>query len=200
LSGGKQSRGKLTYLRYLLYLLPVILIVLGYVGLIYYTGEPTPFTIVTGTSMQPTILAGSIAVLDHIPFDQLKLGEIIVFTPAEALSGSCDSAAGPSLTSEANGAPCFVIHRIVNITTGPNGQEEITTKGDNNPMSYYMIDYPIYQSQYVGVVVLQLPIAGYATQPPYNEYIGLLLAGLFIFELVHGREPQKKATQVASPS
>lgn len=187
----EKPRRKLSYLRYLLYLLPIILIILGYFTLVYASGEATPFTIVTGTSMQPTILAGSIAVLWRVPFNQLKIGEIIVFAPPVALAGGCDSSAGPSLTSEANGAPCFVIHRIVSISNA-SGQIVITTKGDNNPGSFQGIDYPIYESQYVGVVVLQLPIAGYVTQPPYNEYLGVILLGMFIFELFNGRDSKKE--------
>jgi signal peptidase I len=189
LSQGKPSKAR--YLRYFLYLLPVLLIVVGYLGLIVASGEPTPFTIVTGESMQPTVLAGSIAILWHTPFNQLKIGDLIVFTPPEALGGGCDSTAGPSLTSEASGAPCFVIHRIVKISNS-TGQEFLTTKGDNNPGSLFGIDYPIYQSQYVGQVVLQLPIAGYITQPPYNEYLGVVLLGLFIFELFSGRDTKKQ--------
>ncbi len=170
--------------------MPVILIVIGYAGLVIASGEPTPFTIVTGISMQPTLLAGSIAVLWHVPFNQLHAGEIIVFTPPESVGVKCQSSAGPSLTSESTGFPCFVIHRIVNISYS-NGQEVITTKGDNNDQSFEGIDFPVYQSQYIGVVVMQLPVAGYITQPPYNEYAGIILLALFIYELFSGRDSKK---------
>jgi signal peptidase I len=186
-----KPKSKLSYLRYLIYLLPVVLVILGYVTLVYTSGESTPFTIVTGTSMRPTLLPGTIAMLWHTPFDQLTVGDIIVFTPAEAVGVPCQSSSGPSFSSEAN-LPCFVIHRIVNISTDSAGQEVIMTKGDSNPSSYQGIDYPIYQSQYIGQVVLQFPMAGYVTQPPYNEIIGVVLLGLFIFELFRGREPSKK--------
>jgi signal peptidase I len=187
----RKRKSKLFYLHYLIYLMPVALVILGYVALIYSSGETTPFTIVTGISMQPTILPGSIAMLWHTPFDQLKIGEIIVFTPPESVGGVCDSSSGPSFSSEAN-LPCFVIHRIVSISNDGSGQEFMTTKGDNNTASFQGIDYPIYESQYIGQVVLQFPIAGYATQPPYNEALGVILLGLFLVELFRGRESSTK--------
>jgi signal peptidase I len=176
-------------------LIPILIIVLGYFTISFATGEPSPFTIVTGTSMQPTILAGSVAMLDKIPFDQLVIGEVIVFTPPVAASGNCDSTPGPTLTQEAIGAPCFVIHRIVDIQD-TNGQRMIKTKGDNNPGSIPGIDFWINQTMYVGVVVFQLPVAGYITQPPYNEYLGSLLLALFVVELFWERKAKLQTKPV----
>jgi signal peptidase I len=193
-----KPKSRLRYLRYLIYLVPIFLIIFGYLAISYVTNEPSPFTIVTGTSMTPTILAGSIAMIDKVPFDQLKVGEVIVFTPPIASSGTCDSGPGPSLTQESYGAPCFVIHRIVDITN-ISGQRMIKTKGDNNSGSIPGIDFWINESMYVGMVILQLPIAGYVTQPPYNEYLGGLLLVLFVIELFWERK-SNNSSKVAKQS
>lgn len=187
------NRSRFRFLRYLVYLIPIFLIIFGYFAISFATSEPSPFTIVTGTSMTPTILAGSIAMIDKVPFNQLKVGEVIVFTPPDALNGNCDSAPAGSLTQEAIGAPCFVIHRIVEITHTSTGVREIRTKGDNNSYSIPGIDYWIFQSMYVGMVILQLPVAGYVTQPPYNEILGGVLLVLFVVELFW----EKRATASA---
>jgi signal peptidase I len=196
---------KSNYLRYLIYLLPIFLIVAGYFAITLATGEPSPFTIVTGSSMNPTIIPGSIAMIDKVPFDQLKKGEIIVFVPPVAQSGKCDSSPPRVLTQDAGIIPCFVIHRIIEITTGPNGERMIMTKGDNNPGPIQNIDYWITQSMYIGMVIYQLPIAGYVTQPPYNFYLGSVLVALFAIEILWEASGSKKSKEkstekVSSPA
>ncbi|MDG6996770.1 MAG: S26 family signal peptidase [Nitrososphaerota archaeon] len=181
------KKSPLRYLRLLFYLVPVALLLLGYASITVVTGESYPFTIVTGTSMQPTILPGSVAVIDKVPFDQLKVGEVIVFVPQLALLYPCDGSPGASLTSESP-VPCYVIHRIVAITTDSHGNRIIETKGDNNPGSIPYIDTNINSSMYVGEVVMQFPLAGYITEQPYNEYIALVILGALVGELYFERK------------
>ncbi len=179
---GNSKKGR-RYLSYLIYLVPIAIILLGYAALIVATGESEPFTIVSGGSMQPTILPGSIEMISKTPFNQLKVGDVIVFTPLEALLSpeACQSGAPPTLVTDAN-IPCFVIHRIVNISTDAQGERILTTKGDNNqisicggPGSIVTIDCDINESMYVGQVILQFPIAGYVTQYPYNVTVATLI-------------------------
>jgi signal peptidase I len=171
------------YLGYLVYLLPIAIIVLGYFAVVVATGESEPFTIVTGTSMEPTIMPASIALIDNVPFNKLKLGEVIVFVPQVAEGSACD--AGPPLTSPSSetSIPCYVIHRIVSIQTLDNGSRILTTKGDNNPYSYPGIDTNITETMYKGMVVLQFPVIGYVTFPPYNEYLAFLIIVVLIAEI-----------------
>jgi signal peptidase I len=92
--------------RYLLYLGPIIAIAGGYGLLALATQEASPFTVVTGTSMQPTILPGSVALIDKVPFSQLKKGDIIVFSPQEAKLLPCDATPSSNLIEESS-VPCF---------------------------------------------------------------------------------------------
>ncbi|MHB8567891.1 MAG: signal peptidase I [Nitrososphaerales archaeon] len=194
MSDNFQKRSRLRYLRYLLYLIPIVAIVVGYGGIIVYTGEWYPFTIVIGPSMQPTILPGSVAVIEKVPFNQLKIGDIIVFEPQEALLFSCQSTTSNSLIRETN-IPCFVIHRIVKITNESNGNMTVETKGDNNGYSIPLIDTGINSSMYIGKVVLQFPVAGYITTSPTNEIIAfVILAALATQVLFERRQNQKKET------
>lgn len=169
--------------KYLHYLLPLIFLILGYVAVIATTGERDPFTIVTGTSMEPTIMPGSIAIIRDVPFNTLMVGEVIVFMPQVAESTPCDT--GPPSASPVSEAatPCYVIHRIISIRTLANGSMIVTTKGDNNPTSYVGIDTNITQSMYVGMVILQFPIIGDLSFAPYNQYTALLLFTFLVAQI-----------------
>ncbi len=194
-----KKKSKLRYLRYLIYLSPILAVFVGYAAISVVTNESLPFTIVTGTSMQPTILAGSVAVIDKVPFNQLKIGDVIVFVPLLAESNACDSGPTPTLTSEAQ-VPCYVIHRIVSITN-VNGKMIVTTKGDNNVASIPFIDMDINSSMYVGKVVFEIPVAGYVTEAPYNYFIALFIFVLLISEFFWERNAPKDAkTEIASSS
>jgi signal peptidase I len=193
MSSGKQIA---RYLHYLIYFVPIVVIIGGYGLLTVATQENFPFTIVTGTSMQPTILPGSVALIDKVPFDQLQTGNIIVFAPTLSKMFPCDTSSAPSLTSETS-VPCFVIHRIVNIQSAGTGNEIITTKGDANPGSIPLIDTNISQSMYIGKVEVQFPLAGYVTEAPYNEYIALIIFGALIGELYFERKQSGEKIQTA---
>ena len=186
-----EERSGINVVRILIYLIPIFAIIAGYGAIIVVTQESYPFTIVTGTSMQPTIMPGTIAMIDRTPFNQLKVGDIIVFTPQIALETSCNDSPSSSLTSETP-IPCYIIHRIVSITTNNQGQTIITTKGDNNGASLQGYDTNIVSSMYIGQVVLQFPLIGYATVQPYNEYLAVIILIILITQLFLDRRMSRK--------
>lgn len=190
----KSSKRK--YLSYLLYLVPIAIILLSYLTIIVATNEPEPFTIVSGPSMQPTILSGSIVVIAKTPFQQLKVGDIIVFTPLEALQNpsTCQSGAPSSLSRDALN-PCYVIHRIV-VISNTKGNEILITSGDHNgisvdpclpsaPRSIQGYDCDINESMYVGQVIVQFPVLGYITQTPYKYYLIALIVLVLAIDLIY---------------
>jgi len=183
----------------LVYFIPIFAIIAGYGLIVVATQENSPFTIVTGTSMQPTILPGTIALIDKVPFDQLKLGDVIVHTTQLSLLSPCDSSPASTLTGEVSN-PCFVIHRIVDIRTDTNGNKVVTTKGDDNSYSIPEIDTGINQSMYLGKVVLQFPLLGYVTEQPYNEVIAFFIFIALIAELFFERkQSSSKKTLTDNP-
>lgn len=181
--GGTEQR---KYVKYLVYLVPVLFIVFCYGGIVAATGEAQPFTVVGGPSMQPTILPGSITVIANVPFNQLTKGDVIVFTPQIARLYPCNGGLTSSVISEP-AIPCYVIHRIVSVQQLSNGQVIVTTKGDDNPISYANIDTGVNQSMYLGKVVAQIPLAGYLTVQPYNIYLALLILAALIGDLLFER-------------
>ncbi|MGA2874476.1 MAG: signal peptidase I [Nitrososphaerales archaeon] len=186
-----EEKSGINVVRILIYLIPIFAIIAGYGAIIVVTQESYPFTIVTGTSMQPTIMPGTIAMIDRTPFNQLKVGDIIVFTPQIALETSCNDSPSSSLTSETP-IPCYIIHRIVSITTNSQGKTIVTTKGDNNAASLQGYDTNIDSSMYIGQVVLQFPLIGYATVQPYNEYLAVIILIILITQLLLDRRMSRK--------
>ena len=188
-----EKKSSINVVRIIIYLIPIFAIIAGYGVVIASTQESYPFTIVTGTSMQPTIMPGTIALIDRTPFNQLKVGDIIVFVPLIALETSCNIAPSGSLTNEV-AVPCYIVHRIVSITTNSQGQRIIETKGDNNAQSY-SFDMNINSSMYIGQVVLQFPLIGYATVQPYNEYLAAIILIILVMQLLYDRNVSRKETQ-----
>jgi len=181
------KKSKLRYLRVLTYFIPIFAIIGGYGVIVVVTQESSPFTIVTGTSMQPTILPGSIALIAKVPFNSLVIGDVIVHTTQDSLLAPCDSSPAQTLTGEVSN-PCFVIHRIVQIQTDSSGNNRVvTTKGDDNSISINGIDTGINESMYLGKVIIQFPLLGYLTEQPYNEIIALFIFIALIAELLFER-------------
>jgi signal peptidase I len=91
-----------------------------------------------------------LSVVSHnVPFDSLKVGDIIVFK----CYGTDDS-----------GQHENIVHRIAQIVTDPfNGERIIRTNGDANPNSIPGVDYLIFQQNYIGKVVYVIPKVGVNT-------------------------------------
>ena len=98
--------------------------------------------------MSPNLHQNDMVIVDsHIPFNSVKIGDIIVFRT--------------SYPNPDTGQHEIIIHRVAQIVTDPsNGQRIIRTKGDANPGSIPQLDYPVFQQNYIGKVVLVIPKLG----------------------------------------
>ncbi len=144
----------------------IIIVIIGiaiiWIGLRVVFGTENPFYVVSSGSMIPTLNIFDVIVVNgNIPFDHLKVGDIIVFhAPAENL---------------------VIVHRVADILS----QDPLTirTKGDANPGSIPGIDFPIIQKDYIGKVVYVIPQIGYVTRiltPPINYIIIAVIIGVMI--------------------
>jgi signal peptidase I len=97
--------------------------------------------VITGGSMTGTIPKGAVIYSRVVPASQLRVGDIITFTPP----GNHEA----------------VTHRIIAIERGPGGQPAYRTKGDYNqapdPWNPVTLNEPT-QARYV----FQVPLLGYA--------------------------------------
>ena len=162
----------------------IIIVVVGvavvWAGLWIVLGTKNPFYVVSSESMVPVLKVNDVLVVRGVPFDELKVGDIIVF-------------------NEPSGGDKVIVHRIAEITTGRGGDEIVRTKGDANPASIPGVDYPITQADFIGKVVFVLPGLGFATKiisPPINYIIIAIILAILFFN----RMGRKDKTGPPAPS
>lgn len=131
-------------------LLGIVLAFLINQGMAFALSTDMPIVAVESNSMIPTFYKGDILVLQGTPVDQLKIGDIIVFSPKGKASGSI---IGLPIGSDGS-TP--IVHRIVK--ANPDGSFQ--TKGDANPGQLYFEKH-IEPYQIHGKSVLIIPYLGW---------------------------------------
>jgi signal peptidase len=126
-------------------------------------GTENPFYVVSSGSMIPNLnIFDVIIVQGHVNFDQLKVGDIIVF-------------------NRPNGHDKVIVHRVAEILN--KDPLVIRTKGDANPGSIPGTDFPITKDDYIGKVEYVIPQIGYVTRiltPPINYIIIAVIVGIML--------------------
>ena len=145
----------------------IIIVVIGiaiiWVGLRVAFGTENPFYVVSSGSMVPNLNVFDVIVVNgNISFDQLKIGDIIVFNR-------------PVIHDK------VIVHRVAEFLN--KDPLIIRTKGDANPGSIPGTDFPISKGDYIGKVVYVIPQIGYVTRiltPPINYIIIAVIVGIMI--------------------
>ena len=145
----------------------IIIVVIGiaiiWIGLRVGFGTENPFYVVSSGSMIPNLnIFDVIIVQGHVNFDQLKVGDIIVF-------------------NRPNGHDKVIVHRVAEILN--KDPLVIRTKGDANPGSIPGTDFPITKDDYIGKVEYVVPQIGYVTRiltPPINYIIIAVIVGIML--------------------
>ncbi len=140
-------------------------VLLVWVGLQVVFGTQNPFYVVASGSMIPVLEVYDVLIVQgNIPFEDIQLGDIIVF----------------DRPSDHNRV---IVHRVITILS--DEPKTIKTKGDANPASIPGTDFPITEDEYIGKVIYVLPQVGYVTQilkPPVNYIIIAIVIGIMIFK------------------
>ncbi|HVZ62302.1 MAG TPA: signal peptidase I [Candidatus Nitrosotalea sp.] len=145
----------------------IIIVAVGiaiiWIGLRVAFGTENPFYVVSSGSMIPNLeIFDVIVVQGHVNFDQLKVGDIIVF-------------------NRPDGHDKVIVHRVAEILN--KDPLVIRTKGDANPGSIPGTDFPITKGDYIGKVVYVIPQIGYVTRiltPPINYIIIAVIVGIML--------------------
>ena len=149
-----------------------IIIVIACVAVIWisltaYFGAQNPFYVVSSGSMYPELAMYDIIVISgHVSFDDVKIGDIIVFDRPKDHSK-------------------VIVHRVVAVVD--DDPKTLRTKGDNNQNSMVGTDYPITNEEYIGKVVHVVPQVGFITkilQPPINYIIIAVIIGIMIIRQI----------------
>ena len=154
------------------------------------TGVVNPFYTVTTDSMDPNLNDGDLMVINHnIPFNQLKVGDIILF------HGLVESVADDEYGT--------VISRIANIDIETNpthtGQDKIniTTRSDSWGPNIVSAN-SMKEGEYIGKIVYVIPGAGSvikATGPPIMLFV-LVAASVGIVFYYPNKKKRKEMTRM----
>jgi len=153
-------------------------------GLKMVTGTDNPFYIMTSGGMNPTIEVYDVIVVNgNIPFEEVEVGDIIVF-------------------NRPSGHDRVIVSRVVSIID--DDPVTLRTKGDSNPASIPGTNFPITGDDYIGKVWYVLPQVGYITrilQPPVNYIIIPIFLGILILILGIGHQNYRKSlnSKITSP-
>ena len=158
----------------------VIIVVIGvvaiWVGLQVAFGTANPFYVVSSGSMVPVLEVYDVLIVNgHVPFEDIKVGDIIVF-------------------DRPSGHDRVIVHRVASILN--DEPKTIRTKGDANPASIPGTDFPITKNEYIGKVVYVVPQIGYVTQvlhPPINYIIIVVVIGSVILKQMIKKKTNKES-------
>ena len=146
-----------------------------WIGLQIAFGTQNPFYVVASGSMIPVLEVYDVLIVSgHEPFEELEIGDIIVF----------------NRPSDHNRV---IVHRVASILD--EDPRTIRTKGDANPASIPGTDFPITEEEYIGKVAYTLPQVGYVTQllkPPINYVIIAIVIGIMIVKQFTKRKKEKE--------
>ena len=121
--------------------------------------------------MVPTLnVYDVIMVQGSVPFDNIKVGDIIVFNKPQTHDK-------------------VIVHRVAEILQ--QNPLELRTKGDFNQGSIPLVDFPITKDDYIGKVVYVIPQIGYITRiltPPINYVIVAAIIGIMLARKFHGKK------------
>ena len=154
-----------------------------WIGLTAYFGAQNPFYVVSSGSMYPELAMYDIIVISgHILFDDVKIGDIIVFDRPKDHDR-------------------VIVHRVVAVVD--DDPRTLRTKGDNNQQSIVGTDYPITSEEYIGKVVHVVPQVGFITkilQPPINYIIIAVIIGIMIIRQISKNKKKALAESVEKHS
>ena len=154
-----------------------------WIGLTAYFGAENPFYVVSSGSMYPELAMYDIIVISgHVSFDDVKIGDIIVFDRPKDHSK-------------------VIVHRVVAVVD--DDPKTLRTKGDNNQNSIVGTDYPITAEEYIGKVVYVIPQVGFITkilQPPINYIIIAVIIGIMIIRQISQNKKKALAKSMETES
>ena len=148
-----------------------IAVIVIWIGLQAAFGTQNPFYVVASGSMIPALQVYDIIVIQgHEPFEQIQVGDIIVF----------------DRPSDHNRV---IVHRVESILN--EDHKTVRTQGDANPSFIRGTDYQITEEEYIGKVAYIIPQVGYITQilkPPMNYIIIAVVIGIMIIKQFTGKK------------
>lgn len=167
---------ELTILKQIAYIVIVVTIVVAIfvIGTKFVLGTANPVYVVSSGSMIPTLNIGDLVIIQHSnntsSFNNLKVGDIIVFK---------------SYGVTRTGQHLTIVHRVAAIRMDIHSNRIIRTKGDANPISIPLVDYPIMEKNYIGKVVYVIPKVGIIPLTSDRTVIYIIIGSIIIIILAY---------------
>ena len=161
----------------------IIIVVIGvlaiWIALQVIFGTENPFFVVSSGSMVPELEVYDVIIVQgNTPFEDVKVGDIIVFyRPSD----------------QDKEEKRVIVHRVASIID--EDPFTIRTKGDANPTSIPGTDFPITDEEYIGQVSYVVPQVGYITRiltPPINYIIIAVIVAVMIAKQISKSKKEKK--------
>ena len=188
---GKETRTSVLAIKYrrkrLIGIIEVIFVIStifgGLVAAKVVFNTPTPFAVVQGTSMLPTLREGDIIIIQGVEPENIAVGEIIAFKPPSEFQKVLSP---------------LIFHRVTDKII-ENGKLYFRTKGDNTPPDAYNVPFTnvvgIYRGgiPYIGSIFLFLGSSG-----GYAMLLVLLAASFLYGYFPKKRKPNELKNQKTS--
>ncbi len=161
----------------------IIIIVMGAIFIVprVALGTNTPFLSVSGPSMTPTLNQGDYIIIHNKLFDELEVGDIIVFHR-------------PSNYDD------IIVHRIYDITIH-DGKRAIITKGDANSLTDFEYwGWVVIDEDYIGTYTgIRVPYLGYLAllfPSPINYLLLVIILFVIFFIELYPFKEKKDTTKI----
>jgi len=143
-------------------------IFLTYLGLRFFLATDSPIIVIASGSMSPALEVGDLAMVQGVPSDTIKVGDVIVFDSPEDVR---------------------TIHRVTQTQILQNGTILFKTKGDANPSEepYWTSEQDVH-----GRVIFRIPYIGWLALIPAIPITIMVILLIIILIWPEKRRKRKK--------
>jgi signal peptidase len=146
-----------------LIIISICSIAIAWLAVLFLVEANNRFYVVVSESMTPNLNTGDIVIVKHgkedgrpsfssSSFNNLKIGDIIVFKRLDKSDAEPHNAVIPRHD--------IIVHRVVQVMNDSSGDRILRTKGDANPYSIKIVDFPVKEEDYIGKVIYTIPSLG----------------------------------------
>jgi signal peptidase len=143
-----------------LIIISICSIAIAWLAVLFLVEANNRFYVVVSESMTPNLNTGDIVIVKHekedrpsfSSFNNLKIGDIIVFKRLDKSDAEPNNTVMPRHD--------IIVHRVVQVMNDSSGDRILRTKGDANPYSIKLVDFPVNEEDYIGKVIYTIPSLG----------------------------------------
>jgi signal peptidase len=155
----------------------LVVVIIAGAELVYQSAQgSSPVYVVVSKSMVPTLQVGDLVIAQSVPFNSIKVGDVILYVPPNGQGG------------------CFgetIVHRVVAITSQgliTQGDDRATNPSPDEPSRWPPVNAPCVK----GEVVMAVPYLGWVSMVIHYPYNYVLVALLLLFAVLTEFRPKRR--------